>query len=291
MSIATQLEELTIISDEPRLKPSIFQQLSLPRLHTLRFAELRTRLYVADDPKHLTLLLALQTFPSLQKISVGPRPEHPVPIPNLQVALISWRKTAQNQANSDLPPEFFIDTLDCMIRTLSYRPSGDERKIFSKTKHLRLCCDRGCTRIDNILHVLESATSISTLTLCAHKSSTPHPILVALSHVPASIEEIRLVFSSLGDSQLKWDSWDLTISRALSANPRPHPKLRSLKVVIMLKSYEANHKTDRYPELVNLLSDSRDWCLVHRLLPLSLGEAWTQKIDFLLPVINRMMCM
>ncbi len=150
-----------------------------------------------------------------------------------------------------------------MIRTLSYRPSGDGRKIFSKTKQLRLCCDRGCAHIDNIIHALESATSISTLTLCAHKSSTPHPILVALSDVPASIEEIRLVFSSLGDSQLKWDSWDLTISRALSANPRPHPKLRSLKIVLLLKLYEANHKTDIYPELVNLLSDSRDWCLVH----------------------------
>lgn len=218
---------------------------------------------INDEPSNPILQLVIRVFPSLQLLSVGPRAD---PRPDLQIAFISWRRN--KEADAEFPFKFAPETVDCMVQSASFRPTEQDRRILSKTRHLRLCCDQECSNTTNgIWAILENATTISTLVLCAHKTETATNALAALQRVSGSIEEMQLILPSWNDKG-RWVVWDQAVYEVLSTKPRRYPNLHSLKMVFPTSStsLEGEEEEDTiYVDLTNRLPSTRDWCATHRI--------------------------
>ncbi len=195
LNCLSQLDDLSLITW--RIDRGIFESdsISLPLLKRFRLVGIKYEDLINDEPSNPILQLAIHVFPSLQLLSVGPRAD---PRPDLQIAFISWRRN--NEADAEFPSKFAPETVDCMVQSASFQPTEQDRRILSKTRHLRLCCDQECSNtINGIWAILENATAISTLVLCAHKTETATNALAALQRVSGSIEEMQLILPSWND--------------------------------------------------------------------------------------------
>ncbi len=123
------------------------------------------------------------------------------------------------------------------------------------------------TPTNGIWAILENATTISTLVLCAHKTETATNALAALQRVSGSIEEMQLILPSWNDKG-RWVVWDQAVYEVLSTKPRRYPNLHSLKMVFPTSStsLEGEEEEDTiYVDLTNRLPSTRDWCATHRI--------------------------
>ncbi len=260
LNCLSQLEDLSLIMTG--FEPGIFRPdfISLPLLKRIRLVGLRAGYIIDDEASNPILQLVTHVLPSLQRLSVGPRTDDRTGRPGLQIAFISWRKV--READGESPPKFVPEKVDCVVKKSSYQPTEDDRKVLSKTRYLRLCCDQKCsTTINGIWAVLESATSISTLVLCAHKTDTGTNALAALQRVSRSIEELQLILPSWSDEG-RWEVWDQAVYETLSIEPRRYPKLHSLKMVFPTTTLEEDEDAT-YADLINRLPSSREWCRSH----------------------------
>ncbi|KLO13479.1 hypothetical protein SCHPADRAFT_997370 [Schizopora paradoxa] len=264
LSFASYLKELVIVSKFRPPHPGIFERLLLPSLCTLRITALKLPPNASEIRKTTLLLLATRAFPSLRRICVGPDAFR---ARSLLFESFSWRKVKSNSSDLDDSSEFTVDTLDCNLNDNAYEPSEEDREVFSKVEHLKVCDDTNYgthsgNDVSSVVKVLRIAKSIRTLTICAHKSLKPGIIAAALPELPGSLHELCLVLPDIGDSLISWHEWDVAIRGTLRTNSALRSNLRSLKIMLSLPSIKRKGESsaEKFSNMVHFLSYSRDLC-------------------------------